>query len=150
MKGIMSSGIKRDNKRSEHSRHRRTKDCRTRSRKSGLLAMSAEVTKMRDVRSVSQILHYSHRRLIQNRFQVVPENEIQGIERRFLCYPLGCSFPPGGTTAYQLQSITKLPTWSPKMMPTWLYRQHFAMFPLNHHYNLRNGVACEYYNFKIK
>ncbi|GFV67031.1 uncharacterized protein TNCV_357171 [Trichonephila clavipes] len=42
-----------------------------------------------------------------------------------------------------VQSISKLPTWSPKMMPTWHYRQHFAMFPLNHRYNVRNGVACD-------
>ncbi|GFX42383.1 uncharacterized protein TNCV_1519471 [Trichonephila clavipes] len=35
-----------------------------------------------------------------------------------------------------IQSIAKLPTWSPKMMPTWLYHQHFAMFPLNRHYNV--------------
>ncbi|GFT37351.1 integrase catalytic domain-containing protein [Trichonephila clavipes] len=27
------------------------------------------------------------------------------------------------------------PTWSPKMMPTWLYRQDFAKFSLNLHYN---------------
>ncbi|GFV69703.1 hypothetical protein TNCV_4508161 [Trichonephila clavipes] len=27
------------------------------------------------------------------------------------------------------------PTWSPKMMPTWLYRQDFAKFSLNRHYN---------------
>ncbi|GFT03358.1 hypothetical protein TNCV_2985261 [Trichonephila clavipes] len=29
----------------------------------------------------------------------------------------------------------KLPNWSSKMMPTWLYRQDIAKFPLNHHYN---------------
>ncbi|GFV31887.1 hypothetical protein TNCV_2563901 [Trichonephila clavipes] len=28
-----------------------------------------------------------------------------------------------------------LPTWSPKMMSTWLYRQDFAKFSLNRHYN---------------
>ncbi|GFX55437.1 hypothetical protein TNCV_267251 [Trichonephila clavipes] len=27
------------------------------------------------------------------------------------------------------------PTWSPKMMPTWLYRQDFAKFSLKRHYN---------------
>ncbi|GFV49808.1 hypothetical protein TNCV_1390901, partial [Trichonephila clavipes] len=27
------------------------------------------------------------------------------------------------------------PTWSPKIMPTWLYRQDFAKFSLNRHYN---------------
>ncbi|GFU79850.1 hypothetical protein TNCV_3423301, partial [Trichonephila clavipes] len=27
------------------------------------------------------------------------------------------------------------PKWSPKMMPTWLYRQDFAKFSLNRHYN---------------
>ncbi|GFX48819.1 hypothetical protein TNCV_902011 [Trichonephila clavipes] len=27
------------------------------------------------------------------------------------------------------------PTWSPKMMPTWLYRQDFAKFSFNRHYN---------------
>ncbi|GFU56537.1 RNase H domain-containing protein [Trichonephila clavipes] len=26
-------------------------------------------------------------------------------------------------------------TWSPKMMPTWLYRQDFSKFSLNRHYN---------------
>ncbi|PRD35509.1 UNVERIFIED_CONTAM: hypothetical protein NCL1_11416 [Trichonephila clavipes] len=26
-----------------------------------------------------------------------------------------------------VQSIAKLPTWLPKMMPTWLYHQHFAV-----------------------
>ncbi|GFV01554.1 hypothetical protein TNCV_2961471 [Trichonephila clavipes] len=29
----------------------------------------------------------------------------------------------------------KSPNWSPKMMPTWLYRQDFAKFSLNRHYN---------------
>ncbi|GFV92759.1 transposable element Tc1 transposase [Trichonephila clavipes] len=43
-------------------------------------------------------------------------------------------------------SIAKLLTGS----PTCLYRQHFAMFTFNCHYNVRNGVACEYYNFSIK
>ncbi|GFU78686.1 uncharacterized protein TNCV_2302971 [Trichonephila clavipes] len=47
-------------------------------------------------------------------------------------------------------SIAKLPTESPKMIPIWLYRQQFAMFPLNRHYNVRNGIACESYNFNIK
>ncbi|GFX66626.1 hypothetical protein TNCV_1427921 [Trichonephila clavipes] len=27
------------------------------------------------------------------------------------------------------------------MMLTWLYGQDFTKFPLNHHYNVRNGVA---------
>ncbi|GFX18644.1 hypothetical protein TNCV_3311051 [Trichonephila clavipes] len=48
------------------------------------------------------------------------------------------SYPPGGTTAYQLRhnSINcQGATWSPKMMPTWLYRQHSAVFPLNRPYN---------------
>ncbi|GFT82584.1 hypothetical protein TNCV_1633861 [Trichonephila clavipes] len=31
--------------------------------------------------------------------------------------------------------IAKSPTWSPNMMPTWLYLQKFAKFPLNRHYN---------------
>ncbi|GFT12291.1 hypothetical protein TNCV_4005471 [Trichonephila clavipes] len=35
------------------------------------------------------------------------------------------------------------PTWSPKMMPTWLYHQDFAKFLLNRHYNVRGGIACE-------
>ncbi|GFW92457.1 transposable element Tcb2 transposase [Trichonephila clavipes] len=34
-----------------------------------------------------------------------------------------------------VQSIAKLPKWSPKMMPTWLYSQHFDMFSLSRHYN---------------
>ncbi|GFS71283.1 uncharacterized protein TNCV_5050321 [Trichonephila clavipes] len=29
----------------------------------------------------------------------------------------------------------KSPNWLPKMMPTWLYRQDFAKFSLNRHYN---------------
>ncbi|GFX47415.1 uncharacterized protein TNCV_1734021 [Trichonephila clavipes] len=29
----------------------------------------------------------------------------------------------------------KSPTWSPKMILTWLYRQDFAKFSLNRHYN---------------
>ncbi|GFY24064.1 putative DD41D transposase [Trichonephila clavipes] len=33
----------------------------------------------------------------------------------------------------------KSPNWSPKMMPTWLYRQEFAKFLLNRHYNF--GLA---------
>ncbi|GFW13538.1 hypothetical protein TNCV_1210041 [Trichonephila clavipes] len=32
--------------------------------------------------------------------------------------------------------IAKSPNWSPKITPTWLYRQDFAKFPLNHHYNV--------------
>ncbi|GFU97519.1 glypican-6 [Trichonephila clavipes] len=31
------------------------------------------------------------------------------------------------------------PNWSPKMMPTWLYRQDFAKFSLNRHYNVLNA-----------
>ncbi|GFV44863.1 hypothetical protein TNCV_1340711 [Trichonephila clavipes] len=34
----------------------------------------------------------------------------------------------------------KLPTWSPKMMPNWLYRQDFAKFSLNRHYNWHSNV----------
>ncbi|GFV31433.1 hypothetical protein TNCV_134721 [Trichonephila clavipes] len=30
-----------------------------------------------------------------------------------------------------VQSIAELPTGSPKLMPSWLYRQHFAILPLN-------------------
>ncbi|GFY34645.1 uncharacterized protein TNCV_1373361 [Trichonephila clavipes] len=37
-----------------------------------------------------------------------------------------------------VQLIAKLPTGSPKMMPTWLFHQLFAVFPLNHHYNSRD------------
>ncbi|GFV66997.1 uncharacterized protein TNCV_356831 [Trichonephila clavipes] len=40
-----------------------------------------------------------------------------------------------------VQEIAKLPTGSLKMMPTRLYRQHFAMFPLNRRYNVKNSVA---------
>ncbi|GFX18943.1 hypothetical protein TNCV_322481 [Trichonephila clavipes] len=46
--------------------------------------------------------------------------------------------PSGDATAHQLlhRSVTaKLPTGSAKIMPTWLYHQHFAMFPLNRQYN---------------
>ncbi|GFW50886.1 hypothetical protein TNCV_3591681 [Trichonephila clavipes] len=31
--------------------------------------------------------------------------------------------------------IAKSPTWSPKMTPTWIYRQDFTKFPLNPNYN---------------
>ncbi|GFW03533.1 hypothetical protein TNCV_3020451 [Trichonephila clavipes] len=33
------------------------------------------------------------------------------------------------------KSPNRPPTWSPKMVPTWLYRQDFAKFSLNRHYN---------------
>ncbi|GFW00718.1 hypothetical protein TNCV_2304911 [Trichonephila clavipes] len=49
-------------------------------------------------------------------------------------YPLCCSSPPEVALQhinfYTDPSIVKLPTW----MSTWLYRQHFAMFPLNRYY----------------
>ncbi|GFX11007.1 DUF4817 domain-containing protein [Trichonephila clavipes] len=45
--------------------------------------------------------------------------------------------------------VTKSPTWTPKMTPTWLYRNDFTKFPLNHHYDVTDGVACEYYNFNV-
>ncbi|GFV35915.1 hypothetical protein TNCV_2866741 [Trichonephila clavipes] len=32
-------------------------------------------------------------------------------------------------------------------LPTSLYHRHFAKIPFNRRYNLRNGVAFEYYNF---
>ncbi|GFV14254.1 hypothetical protein TNCV_1163771 [Trichonephila clavipes] len=31
--------------------------------------------------------------------------------------------------------------WSPKIMSTWLYRQGFAKFPLNRHYNMKNTTG---------
>ncbi|GFS49880.1 hypothetical protein TNCV_3676191 [Trichonephila clavipes] len=34
------------------------------------------------------------------------------------------------------------PTCSPKMMPTWLYRQDFAKFSLNRHYNVRENAMA--------
>ncbi|GFU81745.1 hypothetical protein TNCV_3086571 [Trichonephila clavipes] len=40
------------------------------------------------------------------------------------------------TNFYTIQSIAKLPTGSPKMMTTWLYHQHFDMFPLHRHYKV--------------
>ncbi|GFU68665.1 hypothetical protein TNCV_308801 [Trichonephila clavipes] len=46
-----------------------------------------------------------------------------------------------------LQNIDFCTVQSIAKLPTSFYRQHFAMFPLNRRYNLRNGVACEYYNF---
>ncbi|GFV50594.1 hypothetical protein TNCV_3122911 [Trichonephila clavipes] len=46
------------------------------------------------------------------------------------------SSPQEGATAYQLlHHSVKLPTWLPKMMQTWLYRQQVAMLQLNCHYN---------------
>ncbi|GFX12944.1 hypothetical protein TNCV_3659401 [Trichonephila clavipes] len=40
------------------------------------------------------------------------------------------------------------PTWSPKMMPTWLYRQDFAKLSLKRHYNWFNspglGLALDF------
>ncbi|GFW33074.1 hypothetical protein TNCV_2110041 [Trichonephila clavipes] len=45
-------------------------------------------------------------------------------------YKTSLHSPQGGATAYQLlhcSIIRKLPTWSPKLMPTWLYDQYFAV-----------------------
>ncbi|GFV59683.1 hypothetical protein TNCV_1907541 [Trichonephila clavipes] len=39
--------------------------------------------------------------------------------------------------------IAKLPKWSPKMTPTWLYRQDFVKFQLNHHSNAENASAFD-------
>ncbi|GFV70931.1 hypothetical protein TNCV_4462261 [Trichonephila clavipes] len=36
------------------------------------------------------------------------------------------------------------PTWSPKMMPMWLYRQDFAKLSLNRHYNRPSGQLVAY------
>ncbi|GFX28994.1 hypothetical protein TNCV_3030371 [Trichonephila clavipes] len=36
------------------------------------------------------------------------------------------------------------PNWPPKMMPTWLYRQDFAKFSLNRHYNTSDGINGNY------
>ncbi|GFU67728.1 hypothetical protein TNCV_4586151 [Trichonephila clavipes] len=63
------------------------------------------------------------------------------------------SSPPSGAKNINfctVQPIAKLPTGSPKMTPTWLYHQHFAMLPLNRHYNVTNGIAYDYYYFNIK
>ncbi|PRD35600.1 UNVERIFIED_CONTAM: hypothetical protein NCL1_11076 [Trichonephila clavipes] len=49
-----------------------------------------------------------------------------------------------------VQSIAKLPTWLPKVMPTWLYRQNFAMFPLNRHYNWRTLDVIMHTPIKLK
>ncbi|GFV65226.1 hypothetical protein TNCV_4572261 [Trichonephila clavipes] len=54
------------------------------------------------------------------------------------------------TNFYAVLSIAKQPTGLPKMMPTCFYGQHFAMFPLIRHCNVRNGVVREYYTFNIK
>ncbi|GFY06812.1 hypothetical protein TNCV_482171 [Trichonephila clavipes] len=47
--------------------------------------------------------------------------------------------PEGSELAKMVTYVAKVakvvPTWSPKMMPTWLYRQDFANFSLNCHYN---------------
>ncbi|PRD23500.1 UNVERIFIED_CONTAM: hypothetical protein NCL1_46175, partial [Trichonephila clavipes] len=43
------------------------------------------------------------------------------------CYSISTSAP--------FNQSQKLPTWSPNIAPTCLYRQHFARFPLNRHYN---------------
>ncbi|GFW70041.1 hypothetical protein TNCV_1404941 [Trichonephila clavipes] len=40
--------------------------------------------------------------------------------------------------------VAKSLTWSPKMMPTWLYRQDFTKFPLNRHYNEYGTWNMEY------
>ncbi|GFV37683.1 uncharacterized protein TNCV_2707981 [Trichonephila clavipes] len=48
------------------------------------------------------------------------------------------------------QSIAELPTGSPKMVSTWLYRQHFAMFLLNHHYkSLGSAIVLNTLNAKF-
>ncbi|GFW87989.1 hypothetical protein TNCV_216611 [Trichonephila clavipes] len=36
-----------------------------------------------------------------------------------------------------------LPTWSSKVLPTWLYRRDFAQFLLNRHYNNFDDVGTE-------
>ncbi|GFV85514.1 hypothetical protein TNCV_3773381 [Trichonephila clavipes] len=57
--------------------------------------------------------------------QVVLPQTLGGTEPNRTVTP-ACS-PPDDTTEYQLlhlQSVAKLPTWSPKMIPTWLYHQH--------------------------
>ncbi|GFS95861.1 hypothetical protein TNCV_2259361 [Trichonephila clavipes] len=46
--------------------------------------------------------------------------------------------------------VHKSPTWSPKIIPNWLYHQDFTKLSLNPHYSVQDGVACEYYNFNIK
>ncbi|GFV70295.1 hypothetical protein TNCV_4540771 [Trichonephila clavipes] len=46
-------------RRSQHSRHRRTKDCRVRSNKSGVLAMSADTTTIRDGRCSATCVSYT-------------------------------------------------------------------------------------------
>ncbi|GFS52958.1 hypothetical protein TNCV_331011 [Trichonephila clavipes] len=82
MKGVMSSGLKKGNKRShskpyasEHSRIRRTKDCRKRSSKIGVMAMSAEVTAISAMRSSTIDTWCS----IQKQLQVAPEEKYQRI-----------------------------------------------------------------------
>ncbi|GFV48832.1 hypothetical protein TNCV_4269091 [Trichonephila clavipes] len=53
--------------------------------------------------------------LLSGRFQRVPNS------------PTGSPMTP--------KRSPKSPTWPPKMMPAWLYRQNFAKFSLNRHYN---------------
>ncbi|GFT93879.1 hypothetical protein TNCV_2132911 [Trichonephila clavipes] len=43
-----------------------------------------------------------------------------------------------------MKLVAKSPTWSPKIMPTWLYRQDFAKFPVIPLYNME---SC---NFKTR
>ncbi|GFT71905.1 hypothetical protein TNCV_2515481 [Trichonephila clavipes] len=61
---------------------------------------------------------------------------------------------PDYTIAYQLLHLSiNLPVTNrvaKNEMPPRFYRQHVALFPLNRHYNVRNALAYEYYNFNIK
>ncbi|GFW01596.1 uncharacterized protein TNCV_4085111 [Trichonephila clavipes] len=77
-----------------------------------------------------------------NLVQATPDHLLfcAGLEREDIySSPLLVS-PPDDATAYRLlhSSIN---------CQVANYRQHFAMIPLNRRYNLRNSVACEYYNF---
>ncbi|GFV70693.1 hypothetical protein TNCV_2022571 [Trichonephila clavipes] len=49
--------------------------------------------------------------------------------------------PFGPEHAYM---VAKSPTWSSKIIPTWLYHQDFAKFPLNHHYNASMENCVEF------
>ncbi|GFW33296.1 hypothetical protein TNCV_2859731 [Trichonephila clavipes] len=70
-------------RRSEHSRHRRTKDCRTHTKQ---IRCTGDI-KSSDDYPCREMLHCKHRHLIRKRFKASPEEEIQGIEVQEACRP---------------------------------------------------------------
>ncbi|GFV01226.1 hypothetical protein TNCV_3374601 [Trichonephila clavipes] len=85
-------------------------------------------------------LEYNIRRVIADRRPQMLERAIENCTSR-LDYIR--KIPEGSKPTNMVTNDAKMvdmspnrpPTWSPKMMLTWLYRQDFAKFSLNRHYN---------------